>query len=62
MDRILKMTKSDLDMNIERYLQTLTDMEKKVFIIAKEHLESSFSIENSTGFIKWVRENVPATE
>jgi hypothetical protein len=56
------MTKSDLDMNIERYLQTLTDMEKKVFIIAKEHLESSFSIENSTGFIKWVRENVPATE
>jgi hypothetical protein len=62
MDRILKMTKPDLETNIERYLQTLTDMEKKVFIIAKEHLESSFSIENSTGFIKWVRENVPATE
>ena len=62
MDRILKMTKPELETNIERYLQTLTDMEKKVFIIAKEHLESSFSIENSTGFIKWVRDNVPATQ
>lgn len=60
MDRILKMSKPDLDANIDRYLKSLTDMEKKVFIIAKEHLESSFSIENSTGFIKWVRENVPA--
>ena len=59
MDRILKMTKSDLYENIERYLQTLTDMEKRVLIIAREHLESSFSIENSTGFIKWIRENVP---
>lgn len=46
---------------LEEYVQQLTDMEKKVLQIAKEHLETSFSLENSIGFQKWIK-NRPATK
>jgi cell envelope opacity-associated protein A len=38
---------------LDAYVKQLTPMEKKVLQIAKEHLETSFSLENSIGFIKW---------
>ena len=38
---------------IEEYLSTLTDQEMKALKIAKEQLESSFSIEKSIGFLKF---------
>jgi len=38
---------------IDAYIKQLTPMEKKVLQIAREHLETSFSLENSIGFIKW---------
>ena len=38
---------------LEDYVQQLTPVEKKVLQIAKEHLESSFSLEHSIGFQKW---------
>lgn len=40
---------------LEEYVQQLTDMEKQVLQIAKEHLESSFSLEHSIGFQKWIK-------
>jgi hypothetical protein len=38
---------------IEAYIKQLTPIEKKVLQIATEHLETSFSLENSIGFCKW---------
>ena len=36
-----------------KYLQTLSEKERKAYEIAKEHLEMSFQLEKSIGFIKW---------
>jgi hypothetical protein len=38
---------------MEAYIKQLTPIEKKVLQIATEHLETSFSLENSIGFCKW---------
>lgn len=42
---------------IDIYISQLNDIEKKVFTIAKEHLETSFSIEKSIGFKQWLKNN-----
>lgn len=42
---------------IDIYISQLNDIEKKVFTIAKEHLETSFSIEKSIGFKQWLKSN-----
>jgi DNA-directed RNA polymerase specialized sigma subunit len=42
-----------LEEQIQEYILTLNDREKRVMEIAREHLESSFCIERSVGFIKW---------
>jgi hypothetical protein len=42
---------------IETYISQLNDIEKKVLTIAKEHLETSFSIEKSIGFKQWLKNN-----
>ena len=39
---------------IRKYIQQLTPQEIKVLDIAKEHLGSSFNIEKSIGFMKWL--------
>jgi len=41
---------------VEAYVKQLTPIEKKVLKIATEHLETSFSLENSIGFLKWKSE------
>jgi len=41
---------------IEEYIESLNEIEKIVLEIAKEHLETSFCIEKSIGFIKWYEE------
>lgn len=38
---------------INEYLKSLTPVEKKTLEIAKEHLQSSFNMEKSIGFINW---------
>ena len=43
---------------IDDYIQQLSDMEKIVFEIAKEHLGTSFNIEKSIGYKKWLK-NLP---
>ena len=41
---------------IEEYLISLTEKEKKSYEIAKSHLGMSFQIEKSVGFLKWKKE------
>lgn len=45
-----------IDELIEQYISEMTDMEKLVMEIARDHLESSFCIEHSVGFVTWLRE------
>jgi hypothetical protein len=40
---------------IKKYIESLTPIEKQTYLIAKEHLGSSFSIENSIGFIEFMQ-------
>lgn len=46
-----------LEQQIQDYILTLTDREKLVMEIAREHLQSSFCIERSVGFVKWLNAN-----
>ena len=39
--------------NIKQYIAHLSPQEKKVFEIAQEHLETSFNIAKSIGYMKW---------
>ena len=48
----IKKTKTESEL-LEIYMSSLDDIGKKAFIIAKEQLQSSFSIEKSIGFIEW---------
>ncbi len=48
------MTKNEKQ--IEEYLKGLTEKEEIAYNIAKDMLGTSFDIEKSTGFLKWVKE------
>jgi len=48
---------SIMDSLVEKYIKQMDDKSRKVYEIAKENLESSFSIEKSIGFIKWRKKN-----
>ena len=39
---------------IEEYISAMTEQERLVLKIAAEHLESSFSIERSIGYLEWL--------
>ena len=56
-----KPTETENDVKIKNlidiYISQLNDIEKKVLTIAKEHLETSFSIEKSIGFKQWLKSN-----
>lgn len=38
----------------EQYIESLSEKELQAYLIAKSHLGSSFSLEKSLGFIKWL--------
>lgn len=42
---------------IEEYYKSLTEIEKLAMKIAKEDLGTSFNIEKSIGFLKWIKKN-----
>jgi hypothetical protein len=42
---------------ILEYLSSLTPIEKQAYLIAKQHLGSSFHILKSNGFINWIKNN-----
>ena len=50
-------TETEMKNLINIYISQLNDIEKKVLTIAKEHLETSFSIEKSIGFKQWLKNN-----
>lgn len=39
--------------DINDYIRQLSPQEKKVLEIAREHLETSFNIEKSIGYMRW---------
>jgi hypothetical protein len=43
-----------MEQEIKDYIAQLPDIEKKILSIAKDHLETSFSIEKSIGFKQWL--------
>ena len=44
---------TNLDL-INEYIETLNENEKKALEIAKKNLNSSFDIEKSIGYLKWI--------
>ena len=42
---------------IQEYIQQLSEKETQALKIAEEHLGSSFSLEKSIGFQKWIKKN-----
>ena len=47
---------------IDDYIQQLNEKEKIVFKIAKEHLGTSFNIEKSIGYKKWLKNLPPVSD
>ena len=47
----------DIESLITNYINSLTTIERLVLEMAKRHLESSFCIEKSIGFIEWMKLN-----
>lgn len=46
-----------IDMLKRKYLSSLDEKEKIAYNIATEHLGSSFNLEKSIGFQKWLKKN-----
>ena len=42
--------------DIQNYIAQLTEQERKVYKIAKEHLETSFDMVRTIGFITWFKQ------
>lgn len=51
-----KKRKSKSPKEDERYIETFTDKEQKAYEIAQDHLQSSFNLTKSLGFVKWKNE------
>jgi hypothetical protein len=48
---------SELDLLVLEYIESLSQDEKIAMNIAKQHLETSFCIEKSNGFINWKKKH-----
>jgi hypothetical protein len=53
MNNTMENTSENLEKLISEYINQLDEFEKIALEVAKEQLESSFSIEKSIGFLKW---------
>lgn len=61
MDKVVAKTTIDADellettkcYKLEMYIESLSEKEKKAYIIAKTHLGDSFSLEKCVGFIEF---------
>ena len=53
MENTMENTTENLEKIISEYINQLDELEKIALEVAKEQLESSFSIEKSIGFLKW---------
>jgi hypothetical protein len=43
--------------DVQRYLESLNEKEMAAYLIAKQHLGSSFNIEKCNGFLQWIKTN-----
>ena len=41
--------------SIKQYISQFTPIQKKAYLIAKEHLGSSFNVIKSNGYIQWLK-------
>jgi hypothetical protein len=46
----------DVQLLIKEYIEQLSDIQKKAYLIAKQHLGSSFHLTKSNGYISWLNE------
>ena len=53
MENTMENTTENLEKLISEYINQLDEYEKIALEVAKEQLESSFSMEKSIGFLKW---------
>ena len=53
MDSKVTLSEVEVSKDEKKYLNSLTDEESKTLEIARDHLESSFNLRKSIGFIKW---------
>jgi hypothetical protein len=53
----IKDTNMDLTEAIKEYLTTLTPKQHQAYLIAKDHLQDSFDLQKSNGFLAWVKKN-----
>ena len=53
MENSMENTSENLEKLFSEYINQLDELEKIALEVAKEQLESSFSIEKSIGFLKW---------
>jgi hypothetical protein len=49
--------KKEQEQKISLYIDQLTEQQKIVLNIAKEHLATSFCIEKSLGYLNWLKNN-----
>ena len=42
---------------IQQYLDQMNEQERKAYIIAKDHLGTSFNVARSNGYIAWLKQN-----
>ena len=54
----MESSKIELSTLLEEYVKTLSEKELKSYEIAKDHLGSSFQLEKSVGFLKWVKTKI----
>ena len=56
MDNTAITQSSTKEVLLQAYVKTLDHKEMKSYLIAKDHLGSSFQLDKSTGFVEWVKE------
>jgi len=48
---------TSLEIQLQNYLDSLSEKEKQTLEIAKDHLQTSFCLEKSIGFLEWLKLN-----
>jgi len=55
-EEVIQNTPNEWRETIKSYFNSMTDMQKKTFLIAKNHLGTSFNIFKSNGFVNFEKQ------
>jgi len=55
-EEVIQNSPSEWRETIKSYFKTMSDMQKKTFLIAKNHLGTSFNIFKSNGFVNFEKQ------